>query len=133
MEVPLKPVSKNIKDFLDMFSEMTDKKLPSLPSIPRESHLAGIKNYRIWKERMLSVLDSYDLRGFVLESIPEPDPEDAYRHYIWSRINGKVRSFIINNCKDDVLSSVLAIQNAKEMWDKLSVSNDRITPMKRVS
>ena len=44
-----------------------------------------------------------------------------------------MRSFIINNCKDDVLSSVLNIQNAKEMWDKVSVSNDRITPMKRVS
>ena len=121
------------RDFLDMFADMTEKKLPSLPSIPRESHLSGIKNYRIWKERMLSVLDSYELRGFVTETVPEPDPEDDDRHYIWSRINGKVRSFIINNCKDDVLSSVLTIQNAKEMWDKLSSSHDRITPMKRVS
>lgn len=133
IDVPLSTGSGKVKDFLDMFSEMTDKKLPTLPSIPRESHLAGIKNYRIWRERMLSVLDSYDVRGFVLESVPEPDPEDFDRHYIWSRINGKVRSFIINNCKDDVLSSVLTIQNAKDMWDKLSVSNDRITPMKRVS
>ena len=74
---------------------------------------------------MLSVLDLYDLRGFVLETIPEPSQDDFDRHYIWSRINGKVRSFIINNCKDDVLSSLLTIQNAKEMWDKLSVSNDR--------
>lgn len=73
------------------------------------------------------------MRGFVLETISEPYQEDADRHYIWSHINGKVRSFIINNCKDDVLSSVLTIQNAKEMWDKLSVNNDRITPMKRVS
>ena len=102
-----------------MFSEMTDKKLPTLPSIPWESHLAGIKNYPIWRERMLSVLDSYDLRGFVLENIPEPDQEDYDHHYIWSRINGKVRSFIINNCKDVVLSSVLTRQIAKDMWDKL--------------
>ena len=99
-EVPITPGSSKVKDFLDMFSEMTDKKLPSLPSIPRESHLAGIKNYRIWRERMLSVLDSYDLRGFVLENIPEPSQDDFDRHYIWIRINGKVRSFIINNCKD---------------------------------
>ena len=132
-DVPPTTGSSKVKDFLDLFSEMTDKKLPSLPSIPRESHLAGIKNYRIWRERMLSVLDLYDLRGFVLETIPEPSQDDFDRHYIWSRINGKVRSFIINNCKDDVLSSVLTIQNAKEMWDKLSVSNDRITPMKSVS
>ena len=133
-EVPPSTGSSKVKDFLDMFSEMTDKKLPTLPSIPRESHLAGIKNYRIWRERMLSVLDSYDLRGFGLENIPEPDQEDYDRHYIWSRINVKeVRSFIINNCKDDVLLSVLTIQNTKDMWDKLSVSNDRITPMKRVS
>ena len=44
--------SGKVKDFLDMFSEMTGKKLPTLLSIPRESHLAGIKNYRIWRERM---------------------------------------------------------------------------------
>ena len=59
-DVPINTGSKKVKDFLDMFSEMTDKKLPTLPSIPRESHLARIKNYCIWKERMLSVLDSYD-------------------------------------------------------------------------
>ena len=63
----------------------------------------------------------------------EPSHDDFDRHYMWSRINGKVRSFIIKNCKDDVLSSALTIQNAKEMWDKLSVSNDRITPMKSVT
>ena len=70
IDVPPPIGSGKVKDFLDMFSEMTDKKLPTLPSIPRESHLAGIKNYCIWRERMLSVLDSYDLRGFVLENIP---------------------------------------------------------------
>ena len=30
----------------------------------------------------------------------EPSQDDFDRHYIWSCSNGKVRSFIINNCKD---------------------------------
>ncbi|MCO5560599.1 hypothetical protein L7F22_014215 [Adiantum nelumboides] len=120
-------------DWLSTFEEKTDVKLPTLPSIPRESHLVGTSNYRIWKARMLSVLDSYDLQDFVLERISKPDEEDHTRHYIWTRVNGKVRSFIINNCKDVILSSVLTITNAKDMWDKLAASHDRVTPMKRVS
>ena len=82
---------------------------------------------------MLSVLDSYDLQDFVLERIPEPAEDNHVRHYIWIRVNGKVRSFIISNCKDVILSSVLTIRNAKDMWDKLAASHDRVTPMKRVS
>ncbi|MCO5592505.1 hypothetical protein L7F22_046508 [Adiantum nelumboides] len=120
-------------DWLSTFEEKTDVKLPTLPSIPRESHLVGTSNYRIWKARMLSVLYSYDLQDFILERIPEPDEEDHTRHYIWTRVNRKVRSFIINNCKDVILSSVLTITNAKDMWDKLAASHDRVTPMKRVS
>ena len=31
---------------------------------------------------MLSVLDSYDLRGFILENIPEPSQDNFDQHYI---------------------------------------------------
>ena len=118
---------------MKIFKEKMDGKIPTLPYIPKEAHLAGTSNYRIWKERMLAVLEAYDLDEFVLSMIDEPPEEDHNKHYIWKRVNGKVRSFIIHNVKDDIVSQVLNIKNAKMMWDRLAAKFDRITPMKRVS
>ncbi|MCO5573695.1 hypothetical protein L7F22_027469, partial [Adiantum nelumboides] len=76
-------------EWLSTFKVKMDVKILTLPSIPRESHLVGTSNYRIWKTRMLSVLDSYDLQDFVLAWILEPNEEDQACHYVQNRVNGK--------------------------------------------
>lgn len=52
------------KEFMKQFEEKMDGKIPTLPYIPKEVHLTGTSNYRIWKERMISVLEGYDLNEF---------------------------------------------------------------------
>ncbi|KAK4489381.1 hypothetical protein RD792_005190 [Penstemon davidsonii] len=76
-------------------------------------------NYASWSRSMLLALNVKNKIGFVNGSITDPGIEDTDLQTAWSRNNDVVVSWILNSVSQDIHSSIMYTNSAKEIWDEL--------------
>ena len=92
------------------------------PSDASTNQLVSVKfngtGYHTWKRSMVITLSTKNKLGFVNGTIPVPDPTSVEYQY-WERCNNLVISWILFNLDEEIASSVLFSDSAKEIWDDL--------------
>ncbi|XP_076926214.1 uncharacterized protein LOC143589286 [Bidens hawaiensis] len=92
--------------------------------------LSGKPNYIQWQEQMTCLLDSYDMLGFIDGTIKKPQEnngskakadvstfEAMYRE--WKRSDTLVKGWIYGSLSEDVMGTVVGLQTANDVWNKL--------------
>ncbi|KAH7849454.1 hypothetical protein Vadar_018176 [Vaccinium darrowii] len=77
----------------------------------------GLKNYCVWERRMLDLIESHRLRGFVDGTIQPPrkeDDEEAY--WSWKRSDILVRGWIFLVVKERMQRKLVRLETAREVW-----------------
>ncbi|KAJ0624727.1 putative ankyrin repeat-containing domain, PGG domain, retrotransposon Copia-like protein [Helianthus annuus] len=81
--------------------------------------LWGEPNYVVWREQMTCLLDSYDMLGFIDGTLEKPE-ENMYRE--WKRSDTLVKGWIYGSLSEDVMETVVGLQTAYEVWNKLKTN-----------
>ncbi|KAJ0817611.1 putative ankyrin repeat-containing domain, PGG domain, retrotransposon Copia-like protein [Helianthus annuus] len=81
--------------------------------------LWGEPNYVVWREQMTCLLESYDMLGFIDGTLEKPE-ENMYRE--WKRSDTLVKGWIYGSLSEDVMETVVGLQTAYEVWNKLKTN-----------
>ncbi|CAI9267766.1 unnamed protein product [Lactuca saligna] len=90
--------------------------------------LSGHEKYQLWKTQMLCLIEGHGMLGFIdgtLEPPPETKPDNAQW---WRRSDALLRGWILGSLSDDVLSSIIGLKTAKDVWVNLESSYGSLTP-----
>jgi hypothetical protein len=75
-------------------------------------------NYHTWKRSMSMALSAKNKLGFIDGSLVKL-AEDTSEYFVWDRCNNMVLSWILNSMSQEISSSLIYIESAKEMWDDI--------------
>ena len=78
--------------------------------------LSGGDNYHTWSRFMTIALSAMSKIGFVDGSIAQPDDRSSPMFNLWIRCDAMVTSWIYNSISQEILSSVIYKQTAREVW-----------------
>ncbi|KAM0053496.1 putative ankyrin repeat-containing domain, PGG domain, retrotransposon Copia-like protein [Helianthus debilis subsp. tardiflorus] len=81
--------------------------------------LWGEPNYVVWREQMTCLLDSCNMLGFINGTLEKPE-ENMYRE--WKRSDTLVKGWIYGSLSEDVMETVVGLQTAYEVWNKLKTN-----------
>lgn len=73
-------------------------------------------NYYTWSRFMTIALSAMSKIGFVDGSIEQPDDRSSPLFNLWIRCDAMVTSWIFNSVSQEILSSVIYKQTAREFW-----------------
>ena len=73
-------------------------------------------NYYTWSRYMTIALSAMSKIGFVDGSIEQPDDRSSPMFNLWIRCDAMVTSWIFNSVSQEILSSVIYKQTAREVW-----------------
>ncbi|KAF5760052.1 putative ankyrin repeat-containing domain, PGG domain, retrotransposon Copia-like protein [Helianthus annuus] len=101
--------------------------------------LSGKPNYMQWQEQMLCLVDSHDMLGFIDGTLKKPKennasktkanmPAFAAKYREWKRSDTLVKGWIFGSLSEDVMGTVVGLQTARDVWNKLKV-NYRTLPV----
>ncbi|KAM0053489.1 putative ankyrin repeat-containing domain, PGG domain, retrotransposon Copia-like protein [Helianthus debilis subsp. tardiflorus] len=82
--------------------------------------LSGKSNYVVWREQMTCLLDCYDMLGFIDGTLEKPEEENMYRE--WKRSDTLVKGWIYGSLSEDAMETVVGLQTAYEVWNKLKTN-----------
>jgi hypothetical protein len=88
------------------------------PSTKLDEKLEGVDNFRIWKYRVMLILEENDLEDFVKEEVPEPDEDEAKAKYKKNLV--KANRIIVDSIKDHLIPRVSSLTTPKQMFKALS-------------
>ncbi|KAF5445535.1 hypothetical protein F2P56_034581 [Juglans regia] len=106
------------------------------PAVILVTDLLTTDNYATWSRAMRRALRAKNKLGFISGAIPQPiDPEDPLLE-LWERCNDMVVSWIQNSISPSIKSSVVFVDDAREIWldlqDRFSQQNEpRIFQLKK--
>ncbi|KAI3512333.1 hypothetical protein L1887_19648 [Cichorium endivia] len=90
--------------------------------------LSGYEKYPLWKTQMLCLIEGHDMLGFIngtLEPPPETKPDNAQW---WRRSDALLRGWILGSLSEDVLTNIVGLKTAKDVWTNLESSYGSLTP-----
>ncbi|KAF5465288.1 hypothetical protein F2P56_015308 [Juglans regia] len=86
------------------------------PTVILVTDLLTTDNYATWSRAMRLALRAKNQLGFISGAIPQPiDPEDPLLE-LWERCNDMVVSWIQNSISPSIKSSVVFVDDAREIW-----------------
>ena len=83
-----------------------------------EDRLEGAANFSPWKERIVLILEEYELWDIVEK--PITIPKDVVPLAEYNKKNVKAKRIILDAIKDHVIPHVTGKKNAFEMWESLT-------------
>lgn len=83
-----------------------------------EDRLEGVANFSPWKERIMLILEEYELWDIVEKAVTIPTDATALAAY--NKLNVKAKRIILDAIKDHVIPHVTGKKNAFEMWVSLT-------------
>ncbi|KAJ9550914.1 hypothetical protein OSB04_014959 [Centaurea solstitialis] len=78
--------------------------------------LSGINNYNLWKKQMLCLMETHNMCGIVDASFDSPRASNLK---IKKQYDSLLKGWIFGSVCEDVLSTVIEISSAKDVWDEL--------------
>ncbi|CAK9138513.1 unnamed protein product [Ilex paraguariensis] len=125
-----------------MYSSSTSSILQyPYPSTVNVSNFVSIKltesNYLLWKAQIFCLIESQDFLGFIDDtntapaetvSVPDESSSDGRRqvvnrdYLIWRRSDRLLKGWILGSLSENVLSSVVGLNTARDVWSKLESS-----------
>ncbi|KAL4560218.1 hypothetical protein LXL04_032367 [Taraxacum kok-saghyz] len=90
--------------------------------------LTGHEMYPLWKTQMLCLIEGHDMLGFIdgtLEPPPDTNPDAAQW---WRRSDALLRGWILGSLSNDILTNIIGLKTAKDVWVKLESSYNSPTP-----
>ncbi|KAF5468454.1 hypothetical protein F2P56_012604 [Juglans regia] len=86
------------------------------PALTLVANLLTTDNYATWSRSMRRALRMKNKLGFITGSLAQPtDPKDPLLE-LWERCNDMVVSWLQNSISPSLQSSVLFVDNAREIW-----------------
>ena len=83
-----------------------------------QDRLDGLSNFSVWKERTLIVLEAYNLRDHVEQTLATPtDPNLLRKH---KEVVGHAKRLILDSIKDHIVPHVAEKKTTNEMWKALT-------------
>lgn len=71
----------------------------------------GINNYNSWREQILCLVDSQDLRrSYLVDNRPNPIPD------AWRRTDRLLKGWILGALSDELLARVVHLENTRDVW-----------------
>ena len=77
------------------------------------------ENYATWSQAIIYALDSKNKTNFVDGTIKAPTSSSDPIFPTWKKCNRMVLSWLINLMSKDLISSVIYLNNAQEVWTDL--------------
>ncbi|KAL4563335.1 hypothetical protein LXL04_027376 [Taraxacum kok-saghyz] len=71
--------------------------------------LSGEHNYHLWKMQILCLMETYDMQGIVDATFIRPRKQ----------YDSLVKGWIFGSVSEEILATVVDLDSAKEVWDKL--------------
>ncbi|GKE27504.1 ribonuclease H-like domain-containing protein, partial [Tanacetum coccineum] len=89
--------------------------------------LIGIENYRVWAASLKHCIYSKNKLGFINGKYVKPDPDtNTFLAEQWEICNSVVLTWILNCVSPELFIGQVFSINAKQMWDELSETYDKI-------
>jgi hypothetical protein len=82
-----------------------------------EERLEGATNFRVWKARILLLLEKNDLKDYVEMVIP--DPNDAQELATHRKKEVKAKRVLLDFVKDHLIPHIFEKKTTKDMYDAL--------------
>jgi len=125
-EPTIDPVASSCSTPLPTGAEL----LTGTPSFGQIQHLLHIKltptNYIVWKMQFVPILNCFSLQALIDPAVPSPTPSPTCPIYqAWWRRDQLLVSWIISSLSEEVLPSIIGLNNAAEIWSSLAASYGR--------
>lgn len=105
----------NLTNFINLYRLETSDN----PGTVLVTELLTIENYATWSQSMLRALRAKNKLGFINGTLSKPNDVDDPLFDFWARCNDMIISWIQNSISNQLCSSVVFVDNAKEIWDEL--------------
>jgi hypothetical protein len=89
-----------------------------ITSMRVEDKMDGADNSRLWKYRVLLILEENELLDHVKQFLLEPEKEDAKAKFKKNEI--KAKRILTDSIKDHLIPNVSELSTPKEMFDALT-------------
>ncbi|KAJ9552009.1 hypothetical protein OSB04_016054 [Centaurea solstitialis] len=83
--------------------------------------LSGEPNYGVWKSQMLCLMETRKMRGIIDPKFDSPDATDAE---IVKQYDSLLRGWIFGSLSEHVLRTVVNLESANDVWEKLQLTFD---------
>ena len=84
-----------------------------------QDRLEGLSNFLIWKERILIVVEAYNLRDHAEQTLATPTDADLLPKH--REAAGHAKRLIMDSIKDHIVPHIAEKKIANEMWKALKV------------
>ena len=82
-----------------------------------QDRLDGLSNFLVWKERILILLEAYNLRDHAKQTLATPTDLDLLQKH--KEATGHAKPLIMDGIKDHIVPHITKKKTANEMWKAL--------------
>ncbi|PWA75603.1 ankyrin repeat-containing domain, PGG domain, Gag-polypeptide of LTR copia-type [Artemisia annua] len=107
---PLNNISEKIQDLEFLYA--SNANVSNFVSVK----LSSDRNYHLWKTQMLCLMSTHNMRGIVDDAYVSPR---ASRKEIMYQYDSLLKGWIFGSVSENVLGTVIDLDSAKDVWNKL--------------
>ena len=83
-----------------------------------QDRLDGLSNFLVWKERILILLEAYNLRDHAKQTLATPTDLDLLQKH--KKAIGNPKRLIMDGIKDHIVTHIAEKKTTNEMWRALT-------------